>query len=216
MRGGFSAAATAGLFILTSASPSAHRLDEYLQATRVSLERSQVLLEIDLTPGSSVAEGIIRLIDRDGDSSITPLEAESYGRSVLSDVLVDLDDRRISMTLAHVEVPSTDEMRHGMGTIQVRAAGDVEQAALWRRQRQLHLRNNHHAASSVYLVNALMPGDAGVSVISQTRDRTQREARIEYRVSPQWPKYVYWPVIGLVVGGWWLVRTRTVSSAKPV
>ena len=216
MRRGFSAAATAGFLLAISASPSAHRLDEYLQATRVSLERGQVLLEIDLTPGASVADGIIRLIDRDGDSRITPLEAESYGRSVLSDVIVDLDGRRISMTLGRVEAPSLDEMRHGMGTIQVRAAGDVDEAALWRRQRQLHLRNNHHAASSVYLVNALLPGEAGVSVISQTRDRTQREARIDYRVSPQWPKYLYWPVIGLVVGGWWLVAHLRVGGWRLV
>ena len=53
------AAATAGLLLVLSASPSAHRLDEYLQAARLSLAHTRVELEIDLTPGASVADGII-------------------------------------------------------------------------------------------------------------------------------------------------------------
>ncbi len=191
--------AWAGVLLALSESPSAHRLDEYLQAARLSLGRTQVTLEVDLTPGASVADSIIALIDRDGDRTITPLEAQSYGQAVLSKVVVELDDRPVRLTLAHVESPSTDEMRHGMGTIQLRAVGDVEQAGLWRRRRQLHFQNNnHHEASSVYLVNALIPSDGGITVVAQTRDAKQREARIDYSVSPRWPGYLYWPVVGAV------------------
>ena len=192
MRGTCAAAAT--FLLVTSASPSAHRLDEYLQAARVSLERDRVTLEIDLTPGASVADGIIAVIDRDGDNTISPLEAESYGREVLSDIVLELDDRPVAVTLAHIEVPSTDEMRHGVGTIQLRAGGDIAPRVSLRRQ--VHFRNNHRADSSVYLVNALMPTDSGISVVGQTRDAKQHDVRIEYSVSPQWPKYFYWPVFG--------------------
>jgi hypothetical protein len=192
--------------VAISASLSAHRLDEYLQATRVSLAHTRATLEIDLTPGTSVADGIIALIDRDGDSSISPLEAESYGRDVLTDVICELDGQPIALTLSHVEVPSLDEMRYGMGTIQLRASGAVEPRLSLRRE--LHVRNNHQAGSSVYLVNALIPSDRGISVVSQTRDAKQRDVRIAYTVSPQWPKYLYWPILGLAVGGWWFMRTR--------
>jgi len=189
------AAATAGLLLVLSASPSAHRLDEYLQAARVSLAHTRVALEIDLTPGASVADGIIALIDRDGDSSISPLEAESYGRDVLGDIVLELDGRPVALTLSHVEVPSLDEMRYGIGTIQLRAGGSVEDG--WNRRRALQFRNNHQTASSVYLVNALIPSDESVSVVGQTRDAKQRDVQIEYRVTPQWPKYLYWPVLGV-------------------
>ena len=37
------------------ADTAAHRLDEYLQATRLSLARNQITLEIDLTPGANIA-----------------------------------------------------------------------------------------------------------------------------------------------------------------
>ena len=192
MRGAF--AATAAFLLAISASPSAHRLDEYLQAARVSLERTRVALEIDLTPGASVADGIIALIDRDGDNRISPLEAERTGGTCWRTSCSSLTAAPIALTLDHVEVPSLDEMRHGIGAIQLRASGDVEPRMSLRRQ--LHFQNNHQAGSSVYLVNALLPSDHGISVVGQTRDAKQRDVRIEYSVSPQWPKYLYWPVLG--------------------
>jgi hypothetical protein len=204
--------ATAGVLLTMSASPSAHRLDEYLQAARVSLERTRVALEVDLTPGASVADGIIALIDRDGDSAISPREAEAYGKAVLTDLLLELDDRPVDMTLVHVEVPSLDELRHGVGTIQLRADGNVADG--WSSRRQLHFVNNHQSASSVYLVNALVPSDANVRVVSQTRDAKQRDVRIEYSVSPQWPKYLYWPVLG--VAALLFVFRRSSKVRRPV
>jgi hypothetical protein len=205
------AAATAGVLLVLSATASAHRLDEYLQAARVSLTHTRVDLEIDLTPGASVADGIIAMIDRDGDKRISPHEAERYGRDVLADVVLELDGQPIALTLNHVEASPLEELRHGLGAIQLRASGDVASRMSFRRE--LHFQNNHHAASSVYLVNALMPQDPGITVVAQTRDTTQRDARIEYSVRPQWPKYVYWPVLGLVVGGLWLVKSRAKSRS---
>ena len=194
MRAAFATASA--LLLAMHASPSAHRLDEYLQAARVSLERTRVALELDLTPGASVADGIIALIDGDGDRRISPLEAKSYGEDVLEDMVLELDGRPVALTLSHVEVPPLDEMRHGLGTIQLRGSGDVDAAV--RVRRHLHFQNNHQAASSVYLVNALIPDDPGISVVSQARDAQQRDVRIEYSVRPQWPKYVYWPVLGCI------------------
>jgi hypothetical protein len=186
--------ATAALVVAAAALPTAHRLDEYLQAARVSLAHTRVELEIDLSPGASVADGIISLIDRDDDNRISTPEAEHYGRDVLADVVLELDGRAVALTLDRVEVPSLEEMRHGLGSIQVRASGAVEPRMGFRRE--LHIQNNHHPESSVYLVNALMPSDPGITVVAQTRDATQRDARVEFSVRPQWPKYVYWPVLG--------------------
>jgi hypothetical protein len=204
VRGTF--AATAVFVLVLSTSSSAHRLDEYLQAARVSLERARVVLEVDLTPGTKIADGIIALIDRDGDKRISSLEAKSYGQAVLSDIVLELDGRPVTLTLSRVEVPSLDELRFGIGAIQVRASGDAGPRR--RLRRELHFQNNHQAGSSVYLVNALLPSEDGIKVVGQIRDAKQRDARIEYSVTPQWPRQLYWPVIGLVVGGWWFMRSR--------
>jgi hypothetical protein len=168
---------------------SAHRLDEYLQATRISLARDRLMLEVDLTPGANIASDVAAILDVDGDKAISPAEAEVYGRAVLSDLVVQFDDRVVGMTLMHVEVPSIDEMRHGLGTIHLRAAGDIE-AAMGRHQ--LLVLNRHRPGASVYMVNALVPEDSGVELIAQSRDPQQREFRAEYTVSPRWPMGLLW------------------------
>jgi len=188
------AAATAGILLALSASPSAHRLDEYLQAARVSLEHARVMLEIDLMPGATIAEAIIDHLDRDGDRKISPLEADSYGQDVLRDIVLELDGRPVALTMADIGVSSLDELRHGIGMIQLRASGDVDPRISMRRE--LHFKNNHQPGTSVYLVNALLPSDPGIKVVAQIRDAKQREARIQYSISPRWPKHLYWPVLG--------------------
>ena len=68
------------VFAVAVPAPStAHQLDEFLQATRVSLSRHQLVLEIDLTPGATIAPDVIARLDRDGDNAISPNEAAAYG-----------------------------------------------------------------------------------------------------------------------------------------
>ena len=49
---------------------SAHRLDEYLQATRILVEPARLQITLDLTAGVSVAAAILGDLDRDRDGSL--------------------------------------------------------------------------------------------------------------------------------------------------
>jgi hypothetical protein len=69
---------------------AAHRLDEYLQATRVSLARGAVTLEVDLTPGASIAASVLDVLDTDRDGRFSALEAGAYGRAVVEDLVIEL------------------------------------------------------------------------------------------------------------------------------
>jgi hypothetical protein len=181
------------------ASLAAHRLDEYLQAARVEVARDHIVLEVDLTPGSSIASGVITTLDRDADGTIAPLEARAYGRSVLSDLTLELDGRRIDVALTRIEVPTLGEMRDGMGAIRLKAQAVAASPA---GRRVLYLRNDHQPASSVYLANALVPQDGDLHVLSQTRDPRQQSLRIEYSVEPAWPVKMAWlivPIMGLAL-----------------
>jgi hypothetical protein len=193
--------------LVMPAKPAAHRLDEYLQAARLSLARDRITLEVDLTPGANIASAIVPLLDRDGDHSISPIEAAAYGRVVLADLVLELDGRPVALTLTRVEAPSIEEMREGSGTIQVRAVGTVEAVAAGRRR--LDFRNNHQPAGSVYLANALVPDDRDVGVAAQTRDPRQQGVRIEYDVRPQWPVRLLWLVAGAAAVSTLMVRRRT-------
>ena len=175
------------------ADSTAHQLDEYLQATRVSLSRNQVSLEIDLTPGATIASEVIARLDRDSDNSISPFEAAAYGQLVLRDLVLKLDERPIVMSLAHVEIAPIDALRSGTGAIQLRMVGDL--AAHIGGHHQVYFRNNHQPHRSVYLVNALVPEDGGVSVTGQARIANQQEVRIDYAVAPEWPVPILWLVV---------------------
>jgi hypothetical protein len=176
-------AATVIVLLAAGGEASAHQLDEYLQAARVSIARDRLALDLDLTPGISVASSVIATLDSNADGSLAPAEAEAYGRRVLSDLLVTLDGNRVGMTLLLIEVPTIEEMRHGLGTIRMQVAGSVE-ARPGRHQVQFF--NNHRPETSVYMVNALVPEDRGVDVVSQSRDARQRVFQMEATVRPQW------------------------------
>ncbi|MEO7156530.1 MAG: hypothetical protein ABI039_03145 [Vicinamibacterales bacterium] len=200
------AAAAIVLSMMGPAAVTAHGLDEYLQAARVSFDRSALTLEIDLAPGVNVAGDIIRLIDRDGDLAVSPAEAELYGRRVLSDVSLTLDGNPLIMTLTRIEVPATGEMRDGLGTVQLRATARISPAVSERRV--LYLSNRHLSESSVYLVNALLPEDRDIEVVKQVRDPRQSSISIEYRIAPSRVSKVSWALIG-VFGLSGLVAFRT-------
>ena len=55
-----------------------HRLDEYVQACRISLLDGRVEIEVDLTPGVNVAHFVLAGIDTDGDDQISSAEAEAW------------------------------------------------------------------------------------------------------------------------------------------
>ncbi len=181
------------LVVLAGAGAGAHQVDEYLQATRVSVGRAGLTVEVDLTPGTRIAPGVVRTIDTDADNVISLLEAETYGRDVLSDLTLELDDRAVEMRLTRIAMPSVEEMRHGIGTIRLRASGDVAAEA---GRHRVHLLNDHAPATSVYMVNALLPDEHGVMVTAQSRDTRQREFRMEYTVSPRWPIGFLWLGVG--------------------
>ena len=172
---------------------AAHSLDEYLQAARVSLAPDRITLHVDLTPGVSIAAPVVAMLDRDGDGTISPAEAEAYGKAVLGEWVLTLDGRQVLLTLTRVEIPSIDEMRHGLGTIQLRTVGHVEAAA---GRRHVYFRNNHHPVPSAYLVNALIPDDGDVEVVAQARDPQQREVRVEYNVGRTPRAQPSWPALG--------------------
>jgi hypothetical protein len=184
------------LLLALPASPSAHRLDEYLQASRVSLARDRVTLELDVTPGANLASRVAALVDRDGDGRISPVEAEAYGRGAVRELRVEIDRRPVPLTLMRVEASSIEEMNEGMGGVRILAVGRLHEP-LAGGQHQVYVRNDHHPDSSVYLVNALVPETRDVVLVAQTRDVHQREIHLDYEVARVWPARLGWLTVGV-------------------
>src|SRR5579862_2598883 len=64
--------------IAFSSTALAHRLDEYLQATLVTIDPVEIRFQINLTPGVEVADEVLDQVDRDHDGVISTNEASAY------------------------------------------------------------------------------------------------------------------------------------------
>ena len=167
------------LFVVSGVLASAHRLDEYLQAARIGISADRVSLELDLTPGVSVADRIFAAIDGDRDGVLSTAEQQAYTGTVMKSLTLDLDGRSIAMELNNAQFPSREDMREGVGTIRITSTARLPSPA---GAHALHFRNLNQPELSVYLANALAPDNPAVEILAQTRDQQQRELRIDYRI----------------------------------
>jgi len=186
------------LWLAVGSPAGAHRVDEYLQATRIAVGIERVDLEIDLTPGVSVASDVLGWIDANADGHVSQIEGEAYAREMLRSVALSVDGRPAQIALVETHIPEPSEMRLGTGTVQVRATAKVP--AQWPGQHRVSYSNAHRPEGSVYLVNALVPADARIHIADQHRDSAQHGLTLEYTVAadPKWRPLLF---IGLAMAG---------------
>src|SRR5689334_18214255 len=77
----------------------AHRLDEYLQASKISLDPAGLMVEIDLTPGSAVADRVIARMDTNLDGEVSAAERDEYASLVIREAVLEIDGRRAQLSL---------------------------------------------------------------------------------------------------------------------
>jgi hypothetical protein len=168
-----------GLFALPSTS-LAHRLDEYLQATLVTIEPSEVRLQINLTPGVAIAEQVLRLIDRDRDGVISTNEATAYAKLIMRDLILRLDQRKVELKPTSSNFPAPTELRTGWGIIQIEFSATI--GPLPAGAHTLILKNRHLRTLSVYLFNAAQPRSGSVHVTRQKRNDSQSIGEIDFTI----------------------------------
>jgi hypothetical protein len=210
------AAAAGAILVLVAGTPArAHRLDEYLQASRLAIDPDRVSIELDLTPGVAIAAMVIREIDADANGSIDAAEARSYSQRALSSISLGIDGVPLDVSVVERAYPSIEAMKEGQGTIRLGFAATLPRLASG--THRLHYRNAHRTDIGVYLANAMMPMTDRISVNAQHRDVDQRELVIEYELrggtaAPLSPWI--WPLVvsGLAVGAVVLWRRLPVAS----
>jgi hypothetical protein len=158
----------------------AHRLDEYLQATRIAVSTNRIDLTFELTPGVAVAGQVLEVIDLDRDGRVSGDEAKTYAQRFLKDLHAGLDGKVVALTMTAVSMPAMEEIRSGTGIIRVQAAS--QPGSLNVGSHALGLTNRHLPAISAYLVNALRSRDPAIEIGRQTRDELQKDYRLEFRV----------------------------------
>jgi hypothetical protein len=200
---------------LAMVSPAAaHRLDEYLQATRLAIDIGRVDIEIDLTPGVSVASDVFGWIDTNRDGEISQAEGEGYARAMLRSAVLKADGASVPMIFEECKFPTFQEMSLGVGTIRLRAIAAIPAATPGRHQ--ISFLNMHRPESSFYLVNVLVPQNRRL----QFGDVTQHGLTLDYTVSGDAPEDRTLALfLGLAMAGCLFLRhgiSRREKAKQPV
>ena len=204
-----------GVWLLTLPPACAHRLDEYLQATLLSVDLGRVDLEIDLTPGIALASEVFAWVDTNRDGEISVAEGEAYARQMLRSIALSVDGRHVPVTLVDANFPQFRDMSLGVGTIRLRATAKVPAAGAGRHQ--ISFLNTHRSERSVYLVNALVPANPRIQLGDQKRDTRQHGLTLDYTVVADPPTARTFALLaGLVLAGRLFIRARKTDGPMAI
>ena len=165
------------LFVLLSGPAAAHRLDEYLQATVISLKKDRVEASLRLTPGVAVSATVLAAVDANSDGTITDGEQRAYARHLLHDLSLTVDGKVLPLHLATVKFPPAADIEAGLGEIHIEFSADVPRGPA---NRRLVFENRHRTEIAAYLVNCLVPEDRDIRVLAQHRNEQQSLYRLDY------------------------------------
>lgn len=171
-------AVAAVLVVLVGAPLFAHRLDEYLEATIISVEKDHVQASMRLIPGVAVSSAVLASIDTDKDGVISETEKHNYAERVLRDLSLSVDGNLVRPKLVSVEFLGIEWMKDGLGEIQIAFTADLPRGGP---NRRLIFENHHQSQIAAYLVNCLVPRDPDIKVISQNRNEAQSFYQLDYR-----------------------------------
>ncbi|MEO5923790.1 MAG: hypothetical protein ABIR70_08200 [Bryobacteraceae bacterium] len=169
---------TAVVILLLVAAPSfAHRLDEYLQGTLITVGKTQLQAEMTLTPGVAILPFLLRTLDPDADGVISESEQRAYAAQVLADLSLKIDNQHLTPQLTLIRFPTLEYMKEGHGEIHLDFSADLPAGG---RDRKVTLQNHHLNQISVYQVNSLVPQDAAIEIAAQVRNESQSSYEVDY------------------------------------
>ncbi len=209
------------MLVIAALPASAHRLDEYLQGSLISIEKNRLNAEMTLTPGVAVYPFVISSIDLDGDGTISETEQRAYAAKVLHDLSLSIDDRHLTPHLTSLRFPTTNEMKEGRGEIHLNFSADLPEGG---RTRKVTLENHHQSRISAYQVNCLLPQDPAIRIATQNRNYSQSLYALEYVQTnslsiDSWSSRMGWPgalalLLFMRMGLLWRRRTPAIKSVE--
>lgn len=205
-------AAAGAILLLAGTHASAHRLDEYLQATTISVEKDRVQAEIRLAPGVAVFSSVLTSIDIDADGVISEAEQRAYAERVLGDLSLTIDGNRLQLRLGSSKFARIEEMKEGRGEIQLEFYADVPRGGP---NRKLIFENQHQSRVAAYLVNCLVPGDPDIRITAQNRNYQQSFYQLDYVQADVRSGLLAWSSSWLSSsrGSWWSSSWRWLGTA---
>ena len=168
---------TAALVLAVASPAFAHRVDEYLQATTISVEKGRIAVELRLAPGIEVFPKVLALIDTDRDGAIAEAELRAYAERLATELTLSVDGTRLPLRLVSSRMEALEALQDGRGTIELAFDAAVPRGGI---NRRLVFENHHQRAMAEYLVNGLVPRDPDIRLGTQQRSFDQSTYQLDY------------------------------------
>jgi hypothetical protein len=168
---------TAALLLAVASPAFAHRVDEYLQATTISVEKGRIALQLRLAPGIEVFPKVLALIDTDRDGAIAEAELRAYAERLATELTLSVDGTRLPLRLVSSRMEALEALQDGRGTLEVAFDAVVPRGGV---NRRLVFENHHQRAMAEYLVNGLVPRDPEIRLGTPHRSVDQSMYQLDY------------------------------------
>jgi hypothetical protein len=183
------------LMLLSADSPAAaHRLDEYLEATIIFVEKDRIQAQIRLAPGVAVLPAVLAGIDTNSDGVVSDTEQTAYAERVLYELSLTVNGDRLKLHLLSTKFPAMGDLKDGTGEIQIEFSADVPPAS---HSRRLVFENHHESRIAAYLVNSTVPRDSDIRLLAQNRNYQQSFYQLDYEQGGAESRM-------LSFSGWWV------------
>jgi hypothetical protein len=185
----------------------AHRVDEYLQATTILVSRDVIRVELRMAPGIKVVPTVLALIDGNADGAISAAEEHAYIERVVRDLSLTIGGALLPLRAATWSFPDVARLNAGLGEILIEFEAKAPPGM---GDRRLAFESRHQDPIAAYLVNALVPTDTAVRIISQKRNYRQSAYELSYIVGTDGARSMSFGS----VFGWLLVAAGLAAAAR--
>jgi hypothetical protein len=172
------------VLLLVPAQSWAHPEDDFVQSSVIVLTASQILVDVNLTPGFEIGAEVVQLIDTNLDQIITEVEALTYAAEVATFLRLEVGGNVLSLELLSFEYPSYDSFvvgRHGI-TLHLSTPLPADEPGNY----QLFYQNTYEpdGFTNSYLVNGFVQANSAdvIDIIVQERDYYQHTLSLEYAI----------------------------------
>ena len=108
---------------------------------------------------------------------LSEAERQAYALRVLSDLSLSTSGQHLALRLVSADFSSLDEMKLGMGVIQIEFTASLPRGGT---NRKLVFENHHQSGIAAYLVNCLVPSDKNIRITAQNRSEDQSFYQLDF------------------------------------
>ena len=179
------------LFTLFAAPKAAlaHPADVYLQATYITVQPTQIVVELKLAPAVLVAPALLTTLDANGDQQIGEAEWQAYVDQVVPQLVLQVDGQPVPLTVTALETPPYLNLQAGYGEIRLTMAADLAAVTgdFTTGTHAIAYKNNFAPTGVAYQVNIFIDRTGAITLGKQHRDELQQGLTVDYTIAPVAP-----------------------------